>query len=489
MKLFGKNNQEYVVTIGLEVHAQIKANVKLFSHSTSNWNDRPNSNISNLDVGIPGSIQVLSEENIAPVIRAGLAINGTINEVSYFDRKNYFYPDLPNGYQITQFYKPIVENGYIDIKDENGSDKRIRIERIHIEQDAGKSIHDIDPEKTCLDYNRAGCGLMEIVSQPDMSSPHEAAEYVKKLRAILKAVNASDADMEKGSIRVDVNVSIRKSGDSKLGNRCEIKNLNSIRFLQTAIEFEAKRHLEILESGGAIEQETRLFNPDKGETRTMRTKENAADYKYFPDPDLPALKIKAEDIEAIKENMPELPEAKFRRYCGYGIVEKEARIIADDIDLSFYFDKVVEACDPKQAYTIVIVELLGRLNKAQISISDSKITPSDIIQLTEMIANGKINGKIAKNVLDIMFENMLNDRIKTPAEVVSENNLEQVDNTEEIIKVINQLINENPDKVESYKHGNQKLFGFFVGQIMKLTDGKANPATVNKVLKDEFDKL
>ena len=489
MKLFGKNNQEYNVTIGLEVHAQIKTNIKLFSTSTSNWNDRPNTNISNLDVGIPGSIQVLSEENIAPVIRAGLAINGKINEVSYFDRKNYFYPDLPNGYQITQFYKPIVENGYIDIKDENGDEKRIKIERIHIEQDAGKSLHEIDQNKTCLDYNRAGCGLMEIVSHPDMSSPHEAAEYVKKLRAILKAVNASDADMEKGSIRVDVNVSIKKTGDSQLGNRCEIKNLNSIKFLQTAIEFEAKRHLDIIESGGSINQETRLFNPETGETKTMRTKENASDYKYFPDPDLPALKIKAEDIEKIKQSMPELPEAKFARYLGYGIVEKEAKIIADDIDLSLYFDEVVKICDPKQAYTIVIVELLGRLNKSQISINDSKIRPDDIIQLIEMITNGKINGKIAKNVLDIMFENMVNGIIKTPETIVQENNLQQVDNTDDIIKVITQLIEENPDKVESYKHGNQKLFGFFVGQIMKLTEGKANPASVNKILKDELDKL
>lgn len=487
MSLIGKNGQEYDITIGLEIHAQIKSDVKLFSRSKSFWDDKPNTNISNLDVGMPGALQVLSVENIKPVIRAGLAINGKINEISHFDRKNYFYPDLPTGYQITQFYKPIVENGSIKIKDENGKEKTIRIERIHIEQDAGKSIHDIDPKVSCIDYNRAGAGLMEIVSYPDMTSSHEAAEYVKKIRSILRAVRASDADMEKGSIRVDVNVSIKKKGDVKLGNRCEIKNLNSIRFLQAAIEFEARRHLDILESGKEVSVQTRLFNPETGETKMMREKEDAAEYKYFPDPDLPPLKISKSDIDEIKANLPELPEQKLSRYLANGIVEKEAIIISDDANLSEYFDKVCKHCDVKLAYTFVIVELLGRLNKSQIAIEDSLVTTDHIIELILAIESGKINGKIGKSVMDFLFESMKEGKIKTPNEIIKERGLEQIDNIDEIVAITKKLMSENQEKVESYRHGNQKLFGFFVGQVMKESGGKANPASVNKILKEMLD--
>ncbi len=486
MKLFGKNGQEYDVVIGLEIHAQIQSERKLFSPSKTSWNDDANTNISNLDVGIPGSLQVLSMENIAPVIRAGIGINGTINEVSQFDRKNYFYPDLPTGYQITQFYKPIVTNGFIKILDENGEEKTIRIDRIHIEQDAGKSIHDLSSE-TYLDYNRAGTGLMEIVSHPDLSSGLEAAEYVKKIRSILRAVSASEANMDRGSMRVDVNVSIKKKDEKKLGNRCEIKNLNSIRFLQVAVEFEAKRHLEILESGGTVDQETRLFSPESGETKTMRKKEDSMEYKYFPDPDLPLLKISREYIEKIRENMPELPEQKFARYIANGVVEKEARIISDDLDLSCYFDEVCKKHDVKLVYTFVIVELLGRLNKTQIAIEDSAIKPSHIIELLDLIESGKINGKIAKSVMDFMFENLEKGIVKPPLEIVSEHGLEQMDNTNEIIEIIKKLLSENAEKVESYRNGNQKLFGFFVGLVMKESGGRANPASVNKILKDLLD--
>nr|WP_222912651.1 Asp-tRNA(Asn)/Glu-tRNA(Gln) amidotransferase subunit GatB [Candidatus Deianiraea vastatrix] len=483
-----KKGNSYELVIGLEIHAQIKDECKVFSKSSTNWDAKPNTNISPMDIALPGALPVLNMNAVSKAIAAGMAINATINEESFFDRKNYFYPDLPSGYQITQFYKPIVENGWVDISLEDASKKRINIERIHIEQDAGKSIHDLVGDKTCLDYNRAGVGLMEIVSKPELSSPFEAGEYVKKLRSLIRAVGASDADMDEGSMRVDANVSVRLVGEKRLGTRCEIKNLNSVRYLQAAIEFEANRHIEIIENGGQIDQETRLFNVEKGETRSMRKKEDANDYKYFPDPDLPPLKLSTDFIDAIRKNLPELPEQKLTRYLEYGIIEKEAIIMSEDIGFSSYFDEVAKKSEPKMAYTWVMIELLGRLNKEQIKIEESKILPSHIIELISLITNGKINGKIAKTVLDEMFVKIMSNEVKTPSEIVKDLGLEQIDNTDEIIAAIKDILKNNPTQLQSFKNGNQKLFGFFVGEVMKVTKGKANPAKVNDLLKIEIDK-
>jgi len=489
MILTGNDGQKYEIVIGLEIHAQIKDECKIFSKSNTNWNSNSNTNISPMDIALPGALPVINQNAIKQVIKVGIAINATINEVSYFDRKNYFYPDLPSGYQITQFYKPIVENGFIDIENENKSEKRINIERIHIEQDAGKSIHDLIFNKTCLDYNRAGIGLMEIVSKPDMSSPFEASEYVKKIRSILRALSSSDADMDEGSMRVDANVSVKKIGETALGTRCEIKNLNSLKSLQFSIEFEAKRHISIIESGGIVFQETRLFDADKSETRGMRKKEDANDYKYFPDPDLPPLVISSNVIEEIKKNLPELPMQKLERYLSYGIIKKEAIIISESIEYSFYFDEIIKFHDPKLAYTWVMIELLGRLNKDQIQIEKSPIIPSDIIELLDLIKNEKINGKIAKTVLDEMFISAQCGNKKSPLQLVRDLGLEQIDNTTEIIILIKEVLTNNSSQLESYKNGNQKLFGFFVGEVMKLTKGKANPAKVNEILKAEIEKI
>lgn len=489
MILKSASGQEYDITIGLEIHAQIKTDKKLFSQSRANWKDEPNANISHFDIALPGTLQVLNTEAVKPVIKAGIAINATINEVSYFDRKHYFYPDLPSGYQITQMYRPIITDGSITIQTEQNKEKTIRINRIHIEQDAGKSIHDAYQDATAIDYNRSGIALMEIVSEPDIKSAFEACEYVKKIQSLMRSVGASDADMEKGSMRIDVNISVKKTNETKLGNRVELKNLNSLRNLTLAVEYEANLHIKMIENNEKIITETKLFNVEKGQTISMRKKEDASDYKYFPDPDLLPLKISKEYIEEVRKNMPQLPHQKYERYIEYGIVAKEAKIISDDVYLSNYFDEVANVHDPKQAYTFVVVELLGRLNNQQIKIDDSKILPSHIISLLDLIKSGKINGKIAKTVMDIMFENSLNNKDISPAEIVKENQLEQNDNSEEIIEAIHSVIKDNPAQLDGFKNGNQKLFGFFVGQVMKITNGKANPSKVNELLKTELEKL
>ena len=469
------------VVIGLEVHAQVSSNAKLFSGSATEFGAEPNSQVSFVDAAMPGMLPVLNEFCVEQAVKTGLGLNAKINLLSAFDRKNYFYPDLPQGYQISQFYHPIVGEGSLSINVDN-VERKVRIERIHLEQDAGKSIHDQSPDSSFVDLNRCGIALMEVVSAPDMRSPKEAAEYVKKLRSILRYLGTCDGDMEKGSMRCDANVSVRKVGDSKLNNRCELKNINSMRYIVKAIEYEAQRQVDIYEEGGEVAQETRLFDTETGETRAMRSKEDARDYRYFPDPDLMPLVITQEYIEKIRSNLPELPEQKQLRYVNeLKLSSYDAEILTNEKEIAQYFEETIKNCDPKMAANWISAELFGRLNKAGISLSDCKVTPAKLSGLLKLISDDVISGKIAKDVFDIMFENG-----EDAAKIVEDQGLQQVTNLVEIEAVIAQVIKENPDKVAEYKSGKDKLFGFFVGQVMKLSGGKANPAIVNDLLKTKL---
>ena len=477
----GKNDN-YEIVVGCEIHAQIASNSKLFSRSATEFGATQNSQVSLVDAAMPGMLPTINEKCVKQAIKTGLAINAKINLFSVFDRKNYFYPDLPQGYQISQFYYPIVGEGSVEISLENGINKNIGIERIHLEQDAGKSIHDQHPDLSFIDLNRCGIALMEIVSKPDLSSPQEAAEYVKTIRAIVRAIGSCDGDMEKGNLRCDANVSVRKIGSKDLGTRCEIKNLNSIRNIARAIDFEANRQVEIIENGGIIEQETRLFNALSGETRTMRSKEDAMDYRYFPDPDLPPLNLSLQFIDQIKQDLPELPEAKKKRYINdYGLTEYDAGVITTDSDSTIFFEELIKNHEPKLSVTWLCVELLGRLNKLNINLSESNITPKKLSKLLDLIKNGEISGKIAKDVLDDMLESG-----NEADEIVKSKGLTQVSDSKAIEKTINQILQNNQDKVEQYKSGKDKLFGFFVGQVMKETQGKANPKLVNDILNEKL---
>jgi aspartyl-tRNA(Asn)/glutamyl-tRNA(Gln) amidotransferase subunit B len=472
-------NWEYV--IGLEVHSQITSNSKLFSGAPTEFGATPNASVSLIDAAMPGMLPVLNKVCVEQAIRTGLGLNARINTYSVFDRKNYFYADLPQGYQISQFYHPIVEEGWLMINDDEGKLKKIRINRLHIEQDAGKSMHDQSPKSSFIDLNRAGIGLMEIVSEPDIRSPFEAGEYVKKLRTILRYLGTCDGDMEKGSLRCDANVSVRRPG-AEYGTRCEIKNINSIRNIIRAIEFEAERQVEILESGGKVAQETRLFDADTGETRTMRTKEDSFDYRYFPDPDLLPLKLEQSYIDKIAKDLPELPDAKQQRYASeYGLSEYDAEVLSADKDVADYYETVARATEPKMAANWITVELFGRLNKADLQLSDCKIKAEDLIELLNLIRTDVISGKIAKTVIDEMFENGGSAKA-----IVEAKGLVQVTDESAINAIIDQVIAENPDKVAEYQSGKDKLFAFFVGQVMKLSSGKANPAAVNKLLKEKL---
>lgn len=475
------NTGEWEVVIGLEVHAQVSSNAKLFSGSATAFGAEPNEQVSFVDAAMPGMLPVLNEFCVEQAVKTGLGLNAKINLVSVFDRKNYFYPDLPQGYQISQFYHPIVGAGKMELVIDDQI-KFINIERIHLEQDAGKSIHDQSPDSSYIDLNRCGVALMEIVSAPDVRSPKEAAEYVKKLRSILRYLSTCDGDMEKGSMRCDANVSVRKVGDTKLNNRCEIKNLNSTKFIIKAIEYEAERQVEIYESGGQVDQETRLFDTETGETRTMRSKEDARDYRYFPDPDLMPIILSEEYVQKIKDTLPELPDQKQHRYVNQlGIPLYDAEILTLEKETAAYFEEVVKDNDPKMAANWILAELFGRLNKAGIALNECKVTPQKLSDLLKLISGNVISGKIAKDVFDIMFETGEN-----PAKIVEEKGLQQVTNTGEIEAVIMQVLQENPDKVIEYKSGKDRLFPFFVGQVMKLTAGKANPAMVNELLKDKL---
>lgn len=471
------NTGEWEVVIGLEVHAQVISKSKLFSGSSTMFGSDPNTQVSLVDAAMPGMLPVLNKFCVRQAVKTGLGINATINKFSQFDRKNYFYPDLPQGYQISQLYHPIVGKGKITIELENGEAKDIGVTRIHLEQDAGKSIHDQSPDESFIDLNRSGIALMEIVSEPDIRSPYEAAEYIKKLRTLLRYLDTCDGDMEKGNLRCDANVSVRKFG-GELGVRCEIKNLNSIRNIIKAIEYEAVRQVEILESGGAIHQETRLFDANTGKTRTMRSKEDAHDYRYFPDPDLLPIILSDEYIKEIKSEMPELPDQKRLRYISdLGLSSYDASVLCADRETAEFFEMVAKDSDPKMAANWITAELFGRLNKANLELQESKISVEHMKELLKLIKDNVISGKIAKQVFDIMFETG-----DFPDKIVEERGLIQVSDTSEIEKIITQVLAENPDKVAEYKSGKDKLFAFFVGQVMKAMQGKANPAIVNEML-------
>ena len=472
---------DWEIVIGLEIHAQVLSSSKLFSGASTEFGKDPNHNVSLVDAAMPGMLPVINQTCIKQAIKSGIALNAEINKYSVFDRKNYFYADLPQGYQISQYKYPIVGEGSLKITDANGEDKVIGIERIHLEQDAGKSLHDQHPSKSFIDLNRTGVALMEIVSKPDLRSPEEAASYVKKIRTVLRYIETCDGNMEQGSLRADCNVSVRKpNGD--LGTRCEIKNLNSIKFISQAIQYEAERQVEILENGGVIDQETRLFDTSTGETRSMRSKEDAHDYRYFPDPDLLPLELSDSQISEIRSDMPELPDQLVERLISeYGITKYDANVIAEEKEYVHYYENSAKNRDGKLVVNWMTSELFGLLKKNNIQFNQNPISPNYLNELVELIENKTISGKIAKDVFEIMFATS-----KSPKMIVKEKGLEQVTDDSAIEVFIDQVINENKDKVKEYLSGKDKLFGFFVGQVMKVSQGKANPGLVNKILKSKL---
>ena len=480
--LITRNNNTYEVIIGLEVHAQVLSESKLFSTSSTKFGSEPNTQVSLVDAAFPGMLPVINEHCIKQAIKTGIGLKAKINKRSIFDRKNYFYADLPQGYQISQYKNPIIGEGSVTLDMPNG-EKNIAIERLHLEQDAGKSIHDIDPQNTLVDLNRSGVALMEIVSKPDLRSLDEVNAYIKKLRSIMRYLGTCDGNMQEGSLRADVNVSVRKKGDKGLGTRCEIKNVNSIKFMQMAIDFEANRQVEIIEEGGSIDQETRLFDTKKNETRSMRSKEDAHDYRYFPDPDLLPLELNDNYIDEIKKNIPELPDEKKKRFIEkFKLSPYEANILVSDIDISKYFEEVSKNADVKLATNWITGELFALLNEKNIEITESPISSKNLSKLINLIKDGTISGKIAKSVFEIM-----RDGDKDPITIVEEKGLRQQSDPKELENIINKVITENPKNVDAYKSGKDKLFGFFVGQVMKNSNGKANPKLVNEILKKKLN--
>ena len=473
---------EWEVVIGLEVHAQVTSNAKLFSGAATAFGAEPNTQVSLVDAAMPGMLPVPNRECIRQAVRTGMAIEAEINKSSRFDRKNYFYADLPQGYQISQLYHPLVGEGSLHIEaDEKAgiaADKVIGIERIHVEQDAGKLMHDQHPTMSFVDLNRSGVALMEIVSKPDMRSPAEAGAYVRKLRAILRYVGSCDGNMEEGSMRADVNVSVRKPGDP-FGTRTETKNVNSVRFVMQTIEYEAKRQVEVLEAGGTVDQETRLFNPDTGTTRTMRSKEDAHDYRYFPDPDLLPLELDDAFLAECRDSLPELPDAKRARYLGLGISAYNADVLTAEVENARWFDALLETgAEPKAAANWVTSELFGALNRLGKDIGDCPVTPAQAGELLGLVADGTISGSIAKQVFEIMLETG-----EAPAKIVEDKGLKQTSDTGAIEAVIADVLANNPNQLEQYRAGKEALFGFFVGQTMKAMQGKANPQVVNELLR------
>jgi aspartyl-tRNA(Asn)/glutamyl-tRNA(Gln) amidotransferase subunit B len=473
---------EWEVVVGLEVHAQITATAsKLFSGAATAFGAEPNTQVSLIDAAMPGMLPVPNRECIRQAVRTGMALDAKINRWSRFDRKNYFYADLPQGYQISQLFHPLVGEGEIEVlldeKDESSA-KRIGIERIHVEQDAGKLMHDQNPTMSYVDLNRAGVALMEIVSRPDMRSPAEAGAYLRKLRAILRYVGSCDGNMEEGSMRADVNVSVRKPGD-EFGTRTETKNVNSVRFVMAVIEHEARRQVEVIEEGGKIVQETRLYDPDKNVTRTLRTKDDAHDYRYFPDPDLLPLELDDAFLDECAGSLPELPDAKRRRYEAAGITPYNAAVLTAEVETARWFDALLEAgVDAKQGSNWVVAELFGALNRLGKGIEESPVSPAQAGALLGLVADGTISGTIAKQVLEIMLETG-----EAPGEIVENRGLKQTSDTGAIDGEIDKILAANADKVADYKGGKQQLFGFFVGQTMKAMQGKANPQVVNERLR------
>ena len=479
--LIKRDNKEYEVVIGLEVHAQVLSESKLFSASPTKFGSEPNTQVSLVDAAFPGMLPVINEFCIKQAIKTGIGLNAKINNRSIFDRKNYFYADLPQGYQISQYKNPIVGEGSVTLDMPEG-EKKIGIERLHLEQDAGKSIHDIDPKNTLVDLNRSGVALMEIVSKPDLRSLDEVNAFIKKLRSIMRYLGTCDGNMQEGSLRADVNVSVRKKGVLELGTRCEIKNVNSIKFMQMAIDYEANRQVDLLEEGSSVDQETRLFDTKKNETRSMRKKEDAHDYRYFPDPDLLPLELNDEFIEDIKKDIPELPDEKKKRFIEkFKLSPYEANILVSDIETSKYFEDVSIKSDIKLATNWITGELFALLNDKNIEITESPISSEDLAKLINLIKDGTISGKIAKTVFEIMA-----DGNKDPEKIVEEKGLKQQSDPKELEKIIDKVILDNPKNVGAYKSGKDKLFGFFVGQVMKQSNGKANPKLVNEILKKKL---
>ena len=472
---------DWEVVIGIEVHAQIVSNSKLFSSASTKFGGEHNTQVSFVDAGMPGMLPVINWVCVEQAIRTGLGLNAQINNYSIFDRKNYFYPDLPQGYQISQFKQPIVGEGSVTIDIDDKKSKTIRIERLHLEQDAGKSLHDQHPEFSFVDLNRSGVALMEIVSMPDISSADEAQSYIKKLRSIMRYLGTCDGNMEEGSLRADINVSVRKPGD-ELGTRCEIKNVNSIKFIGQAIDYEARRQIELIEDSKEIDQETRLFDPKKGETRSMRSKEEAHDYRYFPDPDLLPLSFSENIIEEIKSELPELPDDKKERFQKeYSLSPYDSNILVSEIEIADFFEAVTKERDPKIAANWITGEFFAAMNKLGFSIVDSPITIDNLSKLIKLIEENIISTRIAKDVFEIMLENN-----EDPEEIVEREGLKQVSDSGELEKIIDNIIINNPDQVEAVKL-KPKLMGWFVGQVMKETNGKANPKLVNDLLNDKLN--
>ena len=480
-----KYNWELV--IGLEVHAQVSSNAKLFSGASTTFGAEPNSNVAFVDAGMPGMLPVINEECVAQAVRTGLGLKANINLSSAFDRKNYFYPDLPQGYQISQLYHPIVGEGEVFVEMGDGTARTVRIERIHLEQDAGKSVHDMDPNNSFVDLNRTGVALMEIVSRPDIRGPEEAAAYVIKLRQIMQYLGTCDGNMQNGSLRADVNVSVCRPGDYEkyqatqdfdhLGTRCEIKNMNSMRFMQAAIDFEAKRQIAILEDGGIINQETRLYDADKNETRSMRSKEEAHDYRYFPCPDLLPLEIEQNWVDELEAKLPELPDTKKLRFISsFNLSNYDAGVLTAEKQNAAYFEQVARGRDGKTAANWVINELFGRMKKEDAKITDCPVSPDQLGGIIDLIAEGEISGKIAKELFEIVYTEGGN-----PADIVNSRNMKQVTDAGEIEAALEQIIKDNPNQVDKAKQ-NPKLAGWFVGQVIKATGGKANPQVVNQIV-------
>jgi len=481
MSLIEGRTGSWEIVLGLEVHAQVISKAKLFSGAATNFGSEPNTQVSFVDAAMPGMLPVINEFCVEQAVKTGLGLNAEINLVSVFDRKNYFYADLPAGYQISQFSRPIVGKGTIILDLPDGKTREVGITRLHLEQDAGKSLHDQHPSLTYVDLNRSGVALMEIVSEPDMRSAEEAAAYIRKLRAILRYLGTCDGNMEEGNLRCDVNVSVRRPGEP-LGTRCEIKNVNSIRFISQAIEYEARRQIELVEDGGTVQQETRLYDANKGETRPMRSKEHAHDYRYFPDPDLLPLELDRDWIERIRASMPELPDAKKARFMEqYRLSAYDAGVLVMEKATADFYERVANSRDPKLAANWVIVEFFGALNRSGKSIEDSPVTAEGLSELIDLIADNTVSGRLAKDVFALMF-----DTGKPAGAIVEEKGLRQVTDTGAIEAAIDKVMAEQAAKVAEYRSGKEKLFGYFVGQVMRATGGKANPALLNELLKKKL---
>ena len=468
------------VVIGLEVHAQVSSESKLFSGASTAFGAKPNTQVSLIDAAMPGMLPVINQHCVRQAIKTGLGINATVNLKSVFDRKNYFYPDLPQGYQISQYKQPIIGEGTLTIVSEDG-EKEIGIERIHLEQDAGKSMHDQHPSKSFIDLNRSGVALMEIVSKPDMRSAGEAAAYIRKLRSIMRYLGTCDGNMQEGSLRCDVNVSVRKIGE-ELGTRCEIKNVNSIRFVQQAIDYESRRQVELLETGASIDQETRLFDASTGQTRSMRSKEEAHDYRYFPDPDLLPLEFSQNYVDEIKAELPELPDNKRDRFVAeFGLSAEDADTLVEEKATAEFYEELSNGRDKKLAANWVITELFGALNKSGIGLRESKVDAHNLGNLIDLISDGTISGRIAKDVFAEMFENG-----GSADSIIASKGLRQISDSGQLTDLIDAVLSEHQDKVTEFREGKDKLFGFFVGQVMKRSQGQANPKLVNELLKEKL---